>query len=265
MADRPIALITGASVGIGAELARQFAAGGYNLVLVARRLDELNRLATELQTAHGTQSWVYSYDLSQPDSVERLLRDIVKAGLSIEVLVNNAGIGAYGPFAETDPSRLQQLLQINILALTALQRALLPEMLRRNSGRILNVASTASFQPGPLMATYYASKAYVLSLSEAVAFELRKSKVTVTCLCPGPTATEFSQAATMNDSKLFDGPNVMTATEVARIGYAGTLRGNRVVIPGFRNRLGVNLGRLLPRWLVMKAVYGLQKRKNTAR
>ncbi len=258
---RSVALVTGASAGIGKELARQFARGGHDLILTARRTDELRALAAELRTARGATAHVFPADLSDPAAPRTLFNDVTAAGLTVDVLVNNAGFGVFGPFAEADPDRLLAMLRVNVIALTELTRLLVPGMIARGRGRVLNVASTAAFQPGPLMAEYYASKAYVLSLSEALAYELRRTGVTVTCLCPGPTRTEFGSAAAMGDSKLFDGPAVMDAGPVAEAGYRGAMRGKRVVIPGLPNRLGAFATRFVPRPWLMGIVRRVQERK----
>ncbi len=256
--SRPLAVVTGASGGLGSELARCFAAGGYDLVLTARRADELHALAAELPavTCH-----VLPADLADPMAPGELVAGLAARGLTPDVLVANAGFGLYGPFAGCDERRLHDLLQVNVVAVTQLVRLILPGMIDRGRGRILTVASTAAFQPGPLMAAYYASKAYVLSLSEAVAHECRGTGVTVTCLCPGPTATGFSDAARMGESKLFDGPGVMAAKAVAAAGYDGCLRGKRVVVPGVKNRVGAFVGRHLPRRLMLPLVSRIQARK----
>ena len=255
--SRPVAVITGASGGIGAELARCFAAGGHDLVLTARRADELAKLAGEL----GGTCHVLPLDLADPLAPTELVAGLAARGLTPDVLVANAGFGLYGPFAEADERRLLDLLQVNVVALAHLVRLMLPGMVERKRGRILTVASTAAFQPGPLMAAYYASKAFVLSLSEAVAHECRGTGVTVTCLCPGPTATGFAGAAAMGGSKLFDGPGVMTAKAVADAGYRGCMKGKRVVVPGVRNRVGGFFGRHLPRRLVLPLVARVQANK----
>ena len=185
------ALITGASSGIGLELAKLFARDGYELVLVARRVERLEELGRELTQRHGVRCHTISVDLAQPDAAAEIVRRLEGAGPAVDVLVNNAGFGVLGPLATTEPETAGRMIRVNIEALTQLTRALLPGMLARRRGRILNVASTAGFAPGPLMAVYYATKAYVISFSEALAEELRGTGVTVTVLCPGPTRTEF--------------------------------------------------------------------------
>lgn len=259
MANRPLALVTGASAGIGRALALGLARRGHDLILTARRSAELEALAAECA---GVTCHVITSDLADLDGPRRLLDEIAQRGLQVDVLINNAGLGVYGPFIEADPDRLQTMLRVNVLALTDLARRILPGMVQRRQGRVMNVASTAAFQPGPLMAAYYASKAYVLSLSEAMSYELRGTGVTVTCLCPGPTRTEFGQVAAMGESKLFDGPGVMEAGPVAEAGLDGMFRGRRVVIPGFANRTTAFMTRFAPKSLIMRVVERVQARKN---
>jgi short-subunit dehydrogenase len=195
--QKKTALITGASGGIGLDLARLFAEGGYDVVLVARTESKLKELATELASKHGVSARAVAADLADPAAPAQLMERLKAEGVQVDVLVNNAGYGGYGTFAETELDAELKMIQLNISALTALSKAVLPGMLARKSGRILNVASTAAFQPGPLMAVYYATKAYVLSFSEALANETKGTGVTVTCLCPGPTKTGFQQQAKM--------------------------------------------------------------------
>src|ERR1051325_400430 len=222
------ALVTGASGGIGEELARLFAADGHALVLVARSEEKLRRLAEELGAKHGVAVRVLASDLSRAEAPREILEELTRAGVSVDALVNNAGIGTWGLFAETDLKQELELLQINVVALTHLTKLFLPSMIARGRGYVCNVASTAAFQPGPLMAVYYASKAYVLSFSEALSNETAGTGVVVSALCPGPTETGFVAAAGMGDSKLFDrGP--MGAREVAEAGYRGMLEGKRIV------------------------------------
>jgi short-subunit dehydrogenase len=258
--SRPVALVTGASAGIGKELARRFARGGHDLVLTARRADELHALAGELRAA-GAGAHVFPADLSDPAAPGKLFDEVAAASLTVDVLVNNAGFGLYGPFVDSDPHRLLALVQVNVAALTHLTRLFVPGMVARGRGRVLAVASTAAFQPGPLMAGYYATKAYVLSLSEALAHELRGTGVTVTCLCPGPVRTEFGAVAAMDGSPLFDSPNVMDAAAVADAGYRAAMRGERVAIPGLLNRLGAFATRFAPRSLLMRVVERIQAKR----
>lgn len=261
MTPRPVALITGASAGIGRELARRFAAGGHDLILSARRADELRLLAYDLSKDHGASCHVIPADLADPAAPQHLFDDATARGLTVDVLVNNAGFGVYGPFVGADAARLLAMIQVNVTALAHLTRLFLPGMVQRGHGRVLNVASTAAFQPGPLMAAYYASKAFVLSLSEALSEELRGTGVTVTCLCPGPTRTEFVDAAGMDGVAIFDTPAVMTATAVAEAGYLATLRGKRLAVPGWLNKLGAATAPFVPRFLLLPIVRRLQAKR----
>ncbi len=259
------ALITGASAGIGLELARCFAGGGWNLVLLARREEKLKQLAAELEERHGIVAQVLVEDLSDAQSIERIVQVLEERQISVDVLVNNAGFAEYGPFAQADAATMGHVLGVNIVALTLLSRALLPSMIEaaRRDGRkrrILNVGSVAGFLPGPLMAVYYASKAYVLSLSESMAAELSEQNISVTCLCPGPTTSEFQSVAKMQLSKLSDSV-LMDAATVAREGYKACLRGQVLVIPGVSNKIGAFAPRLLPRQLMTRIVRRVQERK----
>lgn len=244
-------LVTGASSGIGLELARCFAADSSRLVLVARKGNALEALAAELRKAHKIQAQVITADLAHPDSPTRLLAHLQSAGLKVDVLVNNAGFGAQGRFAELPLGRQLEMLQVNITSLTHLTGLLLPGMIERRHGGILNVASTAAFQPGPGMAVYYATKAYVLSFSEALAEELAGTGVTVTAVCPGPTATNFGAAANMRTLGLVKKVS-MSAEAVARQGHAGYRRGKVVIINGFGNAVPAFLVRIFPRAVVRK-------------
>lgn len=254
-------LVTGASSGIGYELAMLFARDGHDLVLVARNKPRLMQLADELQDRWGVSVKVVVKDLSEPSAPGEIFGELQDERIGIDVLVNDAGFGTYGLFSESDlPSQLE-MVQVNIASLTHLTRLFLGEMLRNGNGKILNVASTAAFQPGPLMAVYYATKAYVLSFSEALANELKGSGVTVTVLCPGPTRTEFHQRANMEDSRLVRGQvlRYMDAETVAAAGYRGLVSGKTLVIPGLRNKLGVFAVRLSPRSLVPRTVRWMQE------
>jgi uncharacterized protein len=262
---RDRALVTGASSGIGADLARELAAGGHDLVLVARGEDKLRALAGELEKAHAIQAQVIGADLAEPDAAVRLKKTLDERGLDVDVLINNAGYALYGRFAETDAHDEMRMIQVNIVALTQLTKLLLPAMLERKKGRILNVASTAAFQPGPLMAVYYASKAYVLSLSEALANECGGSGVTVTALCPGPTSTGFQARANMQESKLVKGKDIMSSAEVAKAGYRALMKGKAVVIPGASNKMLAQAVRFLPRSTVTKLVRSAQEREPSTR
>jgi len=244
-------LVTGASSGIGLELARCFAADGCRLVLIARKGNVLEEVAAELRKAHKIQAQVFTADLAQPEAPVRLLAHLQSAGLKVDVLVNNAGFGAQGKFAELPLERQLAMLQVNITSLTHLTGLLLPGMIERRRGGVLNVASTAAFQPGPGMAVYYASKAYVLSFSEALAEELAGTGVTVTAVCHGPTTTNFGIAANMKTLGLVQKVS-MTAEAVARQGHRAYRDGKVVVINGFRNAFPAFLVRLLPRAVVRK-------------
>jgi short-subunit dehydrogenase len=243
---RPVALVTGASVGIGAELARELARHGHDLVLAARSIAPMETLAAELRDA-GAAATVIAADLSKPGAAATLAHDIARRGLAIEILVNNAGLGAAGRFDRSDPARIGEILQVNIVALTELTRLLLPAMVERGHGRIMLVASVAAFQPGPRMAAYFASKAYVLSLGEALAYELRGTGVSVTTLCPGATSTRFFAVAGADNSVMARRVRrMMPAREVARLGFRGLAAGRRVVITGAINKLLAVAGRYLP-------------------
>jgi short-subunit dehydrogenase len=251
------ALVTGASSGIGHAFARLLAREGHRLVLVSRDRSRLQALADQLRAAHGTESLVIAADLSVPGAAGDVYAQIERSGWTVDVLINNAGVPMHGAFAAGDTARQLAMIRLNVEAVTHLARLCMPGMLQRRRGRILNVASTAAFQPGPLMAVYYATKAYVLSLSEALAFEAQGSGVTVTALCPGPTRSEFQRRAGMGHTILF-GRGVMPAERVAEAGYRAMLRGRAVVIPGFMNWLMVQLVRAVPRGVVLRVVRMMQ-------
>ena len=247
--SRQTALITGASFGIGTEFARIFAREGYNLVLVARSADKLRQLASELEKAHGTRSLILGADLTDPGAAAYVLDQTTRADIQVDVLVNNAGFGQYGLFAENDLEECLRQIQLNVTTLTHLTRLYLPAMIERKSGGILNVASTAAFQPGPLMAVYFATKAYVLHFSEALANELHGIGVTVSCLCPGATVTEFHKRAKATGMNLLKF-GAMDASDVAEDGYRAFVAGKPVVISGFKNWLLAQSVRFSPRRLV---------------
>ena len=257
--NRPTALVTGASSGIGWEFAKVLARDGHDLVLVARRRDRLEELARELSAAHGISARAMAKDLADPAACAEIAEELESERIAVDVLVNNAGLGLYGPFWRSDPERQIEILQVNAVALTELTARILPGMVARRRGRIVNVASTAAFQPGAFMAVYYASKAYVLSFSEALAAELDRTGVTVTAFCPGPVITEFQDVAGLAKKLLFTSPLVMRADAVARIGWKAAVNGRRVVIPGFGNRLLAGVARLAPRRMVTAAAARLQK------
>jgi short-subunit dehydrogenase len=256
----PTALITGASSGIGLELARLFARDGYQLIMVARDTPRLAQAQAEVAALGGSVISL-PQDLAQPGAAAEIGRALARQLVDVDVLVNNAGFGVFGPFGRTELAAERELLLVNVVALTELTKLMLSGMLERRRGRILNVASTASFLPGPYMACYYASKAYVLSFSEAVANELRGSGVSVTALCPGPTATDFHRRAGMERTRLMNGRMTMGAEDVARAGYRGLMSGKAVVIPGFWNRFLALLVRLLPREMVTQTVRRIQEQR----
>lgn len=247
---RGTALVTGASAGIGRALAREFAANGWDLVVVARREQRLQELAEDLGKEHGTDVVVVAMDLAEPGAVEDLSDELDRRGHTVDALVNNVGVGVHGPFHETDLDRELDQLQLNVTVPVHLTKLYLPEMVRRDEGVVLNVASAAGFQPGPFMAGYYASKAYLLHLSEALAEELRGSGVSVTALCPGPIDTEFQERA--DQSEPAGGSYTNTPEGVAAAGYRAAMDGDPVEIPSWRMKLTYHLSRLLPRPLVRR-------------
>jgi len=242
----PLAVVTGASSGIGYELARILAREGHDLVLVARSGAKLAELADGLRVEHRVTTKILPKDLADPAAPRGVAAKLAADGAHVDVLVNSAGFASYGTFVDADLENELRMIQVNVAALTALTGLLAPGMVERGSGRILNVASTAAFQPGPLMAVYYATKAYVLSFSEAIANELEGTGVTVTALCPGPTASGFQERAAMTESGLVQG-GLMPAAEVAEAGYRALTRGKRVEVPGIRNAVGAQLPRIVPR------------------
>jgi short-subunit dehydrogenase len=245
-------LITGATSGIGYELAKIFSKKGYNLLLIARDKKTLEKTAHEISSQYGNKIFYIASDLSKPNSPEMIYQEVKSKGITVDILVNNAGFGIYGDFATVDLERHMDLIQVNVLALISLTRLFLPEMLKKKQGKILNTASTAAFQPGPHMAIYYASKAFVLSFSEALASELEGSGVSVTALCPGPTKTGFEKGSQINKSKLFTLVRPMNAEIVAQIGYNALMKGRPVVIAGWKNALLAYSGRFLPQSLVTR-------------
>ena len=243
------ALVTGASSGIGLELATLLAREGHDLVLVSRSRGKLEDIGRALHEEFGITASVIARDLADPASPQAIASDLASRGVAVDILVNNAGFGVYGFFTETSLEKELEMIQVNIVALTHLTKLFLPGMIARRRGRILNLASTAAFQPGPLMAVYYATKSYVLSFSEALANETAGTGITVTALCPGPTITDFQKQAGLEATALFNNPFVMTAAEAARAGYEGMMRGRRVVIPGLANAMLVQGTRIAPRRL----------------
>ena len=266
-APRPTALITGASGGIGESFARQLAARNINLILVARTASKLEALAGQLSGAHGIQATVIAQDLTHPDAAARIQAQMEERGLSADFLINNAGFASYGEFATLPLAHELEMIQVNIAALTELTHRFLPGMLARRRGRILNVASTAAFFPGPLMAVYYASKAYVLSFSEAINEEVKGKGVNVTAVCPGPVQTGFQDRAQMGESKLIAGGNpmlapMMSADEVAREGLEAMFAGQAVRVVGRMNKLQTLTPRFLPRAVIPTMIKQMQARNH---
>lgn len=248
------ALITGASSGIGLALAEALARRGRNLILVARQRDALESIACELTQRFGVEVLFSACDLSEPLQLSGLLQELEQADRQIELLINNAGIGTAGAFLKQDWSREQQLIEVNILALTRLCHALGQRMQQQGGGQILNVASVASFQPGPWMSNYYASKAFVLSFSEGLREELKEHGIQVSVLCPGPTRSAFFRNAQMKSAKLERSSLMMSCEEVALIAVQALDKNRAIIIPGWRNKLMAYWPRLVPRALVRRLV-----------
>ncbi len=245
----PTVLITGASGGIGYDLAKLFARDHHNLILVARSKDKLEQVAAELEP-NGISVRTVALDLAQASAAKSVFEQLQSESLTVDILVNNAGFGALGPFAQMREEDIAGQISLNITALTELTRLLLPQMIARRSGRILNIASTAGFQPGPLMAVYYATKAYVISFSEAIANELQDSGVTVTCFCPGPTDTGFAARAGNDKSRLFKKFSAMSSDQVALQAYRALMEGRTLAISGIQNWMLAQSIRFSPRKLV---------------
>jgi len=243
-------LITGASEGLGHEFAKLFAQGGYSLVLVSRNQARLDTVAKELSATHHVDVRTISKDLCLPEAAEKLKTEVDDQKIAIEMLVNNAGVGVHGLFPQADWKTTEDMLNLNMMTLTHLTRLFLPAMLERGHGKILNVASTAAFQPGPFMACYFASKAYVLSFTEALAEELSGTGITVTAFCSGPTRTQFQKRS--NTENIRENSFVMEAAPAVQTAYRGLMEGKRLVVPGFTNKLLALLVRLFPRRLVIR-------------
>ncbi|MCI0451977.1 MAG: SDR family oxidoreductase [Candidatus Latescibacteria bacterium] len=255
---RPVALVTGASMGLGAEFARLLASEGHDLVLTARSADRLDALKKEIEGLHGVTVRIVVQDLGDPRAPVAIYDDARSAGLEIDVLVNNAGFGMYGLFHQSDLQTELDMIQVNITAVVHLTKLFVRDMVARKRGRILNVASTAGFQPGPLQSVYYATKAFVLSFTEAIANELRGTGVTATALCPGPTPTEFQKRANVGKVR---GLKLMMRVDpdvVVRAGYAGMMKGKAVVVPGVLNNVMAFTVRLFPRRMVTAVVRRIQ-------
>lgn len=261
MKTNKTALITGASNGIGYELAWIHARQGDNLVLVARNETALEELKAKLEEQFGVSVHVLGLDLSEPENAGKVYAFTKEKGIFVDYLVNNAGFGDFGFFHEAGWDKLNRMIQLNITMLTHLSHLYLKDMVAAKTGKILNIASTAAFQPGPTMAVYYATKSYVLHFSEAIGNEVRPFGVTVSALCPGATASGFQAAAAMEESKLVKGKKLPTAKEVAACGYEAMMNGRQVAIPGFMNRVMVNAVRFLPRKLVVKIARKIQDKR----
>jgi uncharacterized protein len=257
----PIAVITGASTGLGREFARLCARDGYDVVLIARSRPQLEALAAEIQQDTSRTARVIEKDLSIPDAAREVFDELTSAGLNVELLINNAGFGLVGRFWELDEEQQMRMVQLNVGALTHLTRLFLPGFVQRRRGQILNIASTAAFQPGPLMAVYYATKAYVVSFSEAMHNEVRDYGITITALCPGPTKTEFDKRAGGTNTKLLKGRNVMDANAVSQIGLAAVRAGKPLVIAGRINAVMAFLTRFAPRQFAASMARRFQEAK----
>jgi uncharacterized protein len=244
-----IGLVTGASAGLGTEYAKLLAADGAHLILVARRKDRLEALGKQLEAQHGIKTWSIAADLMQPGAAAQVVAEVKRLGLEVDVLINNAGFGTSGAFVSNDAAQEVGMVNVNITALVELTRALLPGMVERKRGRVLNIGSTAGFQPGPYMAVYYATKAFVNSFTEALSYELHGTGVTATVSCPGATATEFGQVAGNDKSPLF-AMGAMGAAEVALAGYRAMRAGAPMAVHGLKNKLSAFSVRLAPRGLV---------------
>jgi len=246
------ALVTGASSGIGLELAKIHAEHGDNLVVVARNKKKLLDLKDKLEKGNDISVLVIVKDLSLSGSAKEVYDMVKSKNITVDYLINNAGIGNFGEFVDTDLKRESKMIQLNVGTLTEFCKLFLKEMVKRGNGKIMNVASIAGFQPGPLMAVYFATKAYVLHFSEAIANEVAGKGVSVTALCPGPTQSGFQLSAGMKESVLFKGKNLPSSKDVALYGYQAMMKGKVVAVHGWKNRLLINLSRFAPRWLVVK-------------
>lgn len=255
--ERQTALITGASSGIGVELARLAATNRHDVVLVAKDADRLAHVATSLRNAHGVDCWVVPMDLAKPAAYTQLAEELASRNIDVDILINNAGFGSRGRFLSLDLQRQLDMIQVNLTSVVALTRMLMPGMLERKRGRVLNVASTAAFQPGPNMAVYYATKVFLLHFSEGLSEELAGTGIGVTCLCPGPTRTGFAARANVDRLRAFR-LTAMEAADVAEAGWRGLMAGRAVVIPGFRNKLVALSAQVAPRWIARKVAHALQ-------
>ncbi|MCE9672216.1 SDR family oxidoreductase [Myxococcus stipitatus] len=257
--SRKVALITGASAGLGEQFAQRFARDQHDVILVARGAARLEALAAKLEKEHGVKAHVLPADLARPEAPEQLFAQVKERGLAVDFVVNNAGFGSCGPFLDQELAGEAAMVEVNCTALLKLTHLFARDMRARGAGRILNVASTAAFQPGPYMATYYATKAFVASLSEAVAHELKGTGVTVTCHCPGATHTEFAQRAGNDKSRLFQRSGVASAPEVVEHAYRAMMRGQVLSIHGALNALAAFLVRFSPRAAARAIAAGLNQ------
>ena len=255
------ALITGASTGIGYEFVKLFAKEGYDLVITARDETKLKEIANEVQNKHNLKVKVLPKDLSKQFASEDIFNEVKNENINVDVLVNNAGFGIFDVYWKVDHKKEREMLQVNVIALVELTNLFAKDMMNRGGGKILNVASTAAFQPGPTMAGYYASKAFVLSYSQAVDFELRKKGVQVSTLCPGATTTEFQIRAKIKVINFFKKGMTMSAEEVAQIGYNGLMNAKSVIIAGNINRIIANISKVSPNKVSMKIVNWLHSKK----
>ena len=259
--NKKTALITGASSGIGYEFCKIFAENGFNLVITARSEDKLTKFASKLTEEFNVDVKTIPADLSIPSEAQKLFDESINAGMRINVLINNAGFGMRGKFVDLDLKKQLNMIDLNMRSLTELTYLFANEMIKSGGGKILNVASTAGFQPGPLMAVYYASKAFVLNFSEAVANELKDKNVSVTVVCPGPTETQFQKTAGMEGTNLFRNNFVMTAEEVAALGYKGLMKGKTLVIAGKVNKVLAFSSRLAPRKMAASVTRMLHEKR----
>jgi hypothetical protein len=258
--SRKVALVTGASAGLGEQFAQLFAKDGHDVILVARSASRLEALASKLEQEHQVKAHVLPGDLGRPEVPQQLFEQVRAKGLEVEFLVNNAGFGSTGPFLEQELAKEVEMVEVNCTALLKLTHLFARPMRERGSGRILNVASTAGFQPGPYMATYFATKAFVVSFSEALAHELKGTGVTVTCHCPGATRTEFAARAGNENSRLFQRPGVAEAPEVAADAYGAMMKGRVLAVHGMLNWMAMQSLRLSPRAMVRAVTASLNQK-----
>ena len=253
------ALITGASSGIGRELVLLMAAKGHALVLVARRSEQLKQLAEEITAQYKTNVHVIAKDLTSPTAADEIYEETNKRGLAIDILINNAGFGDFGSYLCTDPNKELQMLQLNIIALTRLTKLFLPNMVLRHSGHVMNLASVAAFMPGPYMTVYYATKAFVLSYTEALAEELHQTGIKITAFCPGPVATKFEKTSQLEKSGLFKKQKIADAAAVAKNAYQAMMKGKVVAVNGFQYKTMLFFMNFAPRAVVRKMVAWIQR------